>query len=467
MRILFHHAEMPFKWIGTSFPGGQVADIEHRYRYVEPSRVLPVESGQRLQLVADASGPPCFFDGILNDPAVSARGLRAVSDIVGSRFYVPPAMRARILRAADPVATVARDMLRFEGFSACCSAYIRLDIDSEGFTARAATPGTVNVDFRDEMRGELAKVRAQSHLALTISSDTIVVARDEISVTERVVPLPLRWIKGFAEVQSHQAGMSHALRLDRVTARRFFRDLPRAASDHPQWLVPSGASVRLSARERPHGLSIRGTQRLRALEPLTHDAEYLDVYFNQSTESSAWVLGYAGQRVTLVLNAEPWRGFSGDGQLLLDLAEGSDQAVARLKAQMHWQSRVDKDALAADCGLTQGQTQKALAQLASSGALGFDLSTGAYFHRLLPFAIENIEARNPRLESARKLSDAGAVELLPACGADVRSGDVVHRVRVSSGQLTCTCPWFARHQGQRGPCKHILAAKIHAECCND
>jgi predicted nucleic acid-binding Zn finger protein len=44
--------------------------------------------------------------------------------------------------------------------------------------------------------------------------------------------------------------------------------------------------------------------------------------------------------------------------------------------------------------------------------------------------------------------------------ATVRSGDVDYLVRWDEGGARCTCAWFARHHGKRGPCKHILAAEL-------
>ena len=40
---------------------------------------------------------------------------------------------------------------------------------------------------------------------------------------------------------------------------------------------------------------------------------------------------------------------------------------------------------------------------------------------------------------------------------------VSHRVRLGPDGARCTCPWFARHQGQRGPCKHVLAVQLVME----
>ena len=441
--------------------------VEHHYRYAASSRLKPVAGGADLRLAAEVGGSPCFFEGELTNPAISAMCLRAVSDMVGTRFYVPPSMLARILLEADPVATVAKGILRFEGFSACCSTYIRHDISDDAFNAEVATAGSVNVDFRDDMRAALAQVSRDANLRLTISPDAVAVDVEGESVVEKKVPLPLRWVKGFAEVQTHQAGMRHAFRLDKIAAQRFLRSLPRTASDQPQWVVANGRSVRLSAREVPGTVRIKGTQRLRILERLANDACQLDVYFNDRQGSSAWALDFGGQCLTLVINSEPWRGFSGDGQLLSDLASKLDEGTARIKAHLHWQSELQPDRVATDCGLTVTQTERGLARLAASGLLGFDLSKNAYFHRVLPFALEAIERMNPRLKSARALAASGAVTLLSDGGADILSGDVVHRVRHPNEKTSCTCPWFAKYGDTRGPCKHMLAAEIQADVGNE
>jgi predicted nucleic acid-binding Zn finger protein len=42
----------------------------------------------------------------------------------------------------------------------------------------------------------------------------------------------------------------------------------------------------------------------------------------------------------------------------------------------------------------------------------------------------------------------------------VAGSDVEHLVRLSAQQDRCTCPWFSKHQGERGPCKHVLAARL-------
>lgn len=438
-----------------------MAQIEHRYVYAAVSRLKPDADGFRLGLVTEnGAAQGHYLTGFARTPEVTARGLRAVSQIVGSRFYTPPAMLARILREADPVATVSQGATRFEGFSACCSVYARHDMDPSALDIEALSPGTTNVDFGAELRAALAQVRRDSRLKLSVGADAVEISHDRAQVIERKVPLPLRWVRGFAEVQSHLAGMKHATTLPRVVAQRFLRSLPKGDAPHPQWLVVSGAAPRLSARSAPGGVQVRGAHRLRALEVLAAQAQALHVHANEELGSSAWTLDFGDQRLMMVLNAEPWRGFSGDGRLLSDLAKPDDAGVAALKAQLNWQAVLDRETLAQVAGLSPERTGAALARLAALGLVGFDLHTGAWFHRALPFDMDRLQALNPRLKSARALVESGAVSMGPdSRTAFVRSNDVTHHVLLSDA-MSCTCPWYAANGSARGPCKHMLAVEI-------
>jgi uncharacterized Zn finger protein len=37
---------------------------------------------------------------------------------------------------------------------------------------------------------------------------------------------------------------------------------------------------------------------------------------------------------------------------------------------------------------------------------------------------------------------------------------VMHRVELDAGGGRCTCPWFAKHENERGACKHVLAVEL-------
>ncbi|MEM9247944.1 MAG: SWIM zinc finger family protein [Pseudomonadota bacterium] len=446
-----------------------MAAFDQTYRYAGSSALRPSAAGQSLRLVSDQSaqtdGPAHFLSARALAPDVTAKGLRAVSEVVGARFYTPPSMVARLLREADPVATVSPGAVRFEGFSACCSVYARMDLGDDALDTTTRRNGTTNVDFGPELRAALAGVGPETELELGIGADAVDVTRDGARVVERKVPLPLRWVKGFGQVQVALAGMAPVFTLSRLRAQRFLRALPRGASDHAQWvaLAPGGAA-RLSTRPATGAVPLRGGHRLRVLEPMVARAEALEVHHDPGTQATAWSLVFGAQRFTLVLNAEPWRGFSGDGGLLSNLATSDGAATATVRAWLNWQERIDPEGLCGATALEPGEVQSALAELAALGLVGYDLGQGGYFHRVLPFDAEQIAALNPRLDAARALVAAGKVTL-DGTEATVESDDVVHRVRPAGDGWSCTCPWYAKTAGGRGSCKHILAVEITLETC--
>ncbi|MEM1427909.1 MAG: SWIM zinc finger family protein [Pseudomonadota bacterium] len=436
--------------------------VDQTFRYTGASALRTGRDATSLALVGEADGTdaPVFLRARARDPFVTARGLRAVTEIVGSRFYVPPAMVARILREADPVVTVGAETLRFEGFSACCSAFARLDLSSEALDVDARSKGTTNVDFGPELRAALASVGRDATLDLTVGADAVTLARDGRHYVERKVPLPLRWIKGFGEVQVAMAGMEPAFVLRGVVAQRFLRSLPRSKSDHLQWLTMAGDSLRAAARENRGAVPLRGAHRLRVLEPLIGLADTLAVHVNRATGATGWIAHIGAQRFCLVLNQDPWRGFSGDGGLLSRAHGASEAAVARVRAQLHWQDRIEPRALAETTGLEENEARDALAHLAALGLVGFDLSDGAYFHRVLPFGGKSLQALNPRLKAAEAL--VGHVRRVEG-GAELDSDGATHRITQTETGWRCTCPWFARYGGRRGPCKHVLATEMVME----
>ncbi len=452
---------MPRGRIGT-----RMQAIDWHARYNAPSALSRARDGAHLHLAADSAGAgnTQYLVARALQPEITAPALRAVSEIVGSRFYVPPAMLARILREADPVATVNPDAVRFEGFSTCCSAYARLDIEDAALEVSTRRHGTTNVDFGPELRGALAQVRAGDALEITIGADAVAIRSENQEIVERKVPLPERWVKGFGDVQLAMAGMAPAFSMRRIAAQRFLRGLPRGKSDHLEYVSMQGPQCRSSPRPGEGAVPLRGAHRLRVLEPLAAKAERLDVYLNPDLGSTAWVLQFGGQRLGLVLNAEPWRGFSGDGGLLGALAEGAVSDSPALRAALRWSGRLDPMALAEGSGCSPETAAHALAQLASEGLLGFDLSDGSYFHRALPYRARGAGKVPRRLKAAEALASGGHVAIAPD-GKSVRvtSGDVVHQVTMVGGAYRCTCPWFARNGQTRGPCKHVLATQLALE----
>ena len=262
-------------------------------------------------------------------------------------------------------------------------------------------------------------------------------------------------------------------------AQRFISCLPRTARG-PLWAVPAGRTLSLAGFPRPGAACLAGPERLGELRPLLRFAKKLRVYAPLGADhadsdvaplparsalpaASAWelTLGGTGARLTLTLSPEKYRGFSGEGALLgaLAAAETAAQDAGLISLLLGWGPVIELASLTASAHLPAKRTVAALAILASSGKVGYDLADGAYFHRELPLG-PDVERVHPRLADARELVATGQVAFTE--GGAMAGG---HRVRFGPGQGetagdTCTCPWWGKHQGTRGPCKHVLAARI-------
>jgi hypothetical protein len=167
-----------------------------------------------------------------------------------------------------------------------------------------------------------------------------------------------------------------------------------------------------------------------------------------------------------MLSPQLFRGFSGEGQVLEKMAGRRwQEALPYVQSQLAWQSQIDATAIASKIGLSAGEVEDALAVLGLRGLAGFDLGTGRYFHREMPFDLSQVESLQPRLKDARTLLENNAAAVIADLGdgaydVSVAGTDTTHHVRLRADGDRCTCPWFSKHQGQRGPCKHVLAAQM-------
>lgn len=448
--------------------GREMSGIEHAYGYRSTSTVADEKDARYLRLATSGGSDPSpyFFRGWLTSPRRTAEMLLAVAEVASTRFFVPGAMLARILRNADPVVTSGGERLRFESFSVCCGVYARCDLRREAVEGDWTGRGTTNVDFNPPMRAALAGLLDSKRVGLNVGVDAVELEHDGGSVVERRVKLPARWLKGFVEVQSYQAGMEPAFELTAVEAQRFFDGLPREVpmSGPPAYLAPFGKTLRLSQRPAAGAVQVGGPARLRVLAKLGRGARALRVYRHEEG-ASGWELVFDDSRFHLVLSPEASRGFSGEGQALRTLASGkANDALSRVRAALRWQARLEPDALARETGVDAASVSAALAALGARGLVGFDLDERAWFHREMPFDLNAVEELQPRLIDARELVADGGTRVATRDGNRgevwVRGTEVEHRVRVDGEDDHCTCPWFSRHQGARGPCKHILAARI-------
>jgi len=450
-----------------------VGVAEHVYQYLVPSTVL-VRNSQTDLLLATSGGNvedrpaehPRFFDGFLEQPEQTAVALLGCARVARTRYYTPPGMVAAILRAADPVVTSEAAGLRFESFSVCCGVYARLDVLSGGLDRKPAAVGTTNVDFNPPMREALSRIAGGQPVRLHVGADEVGIKTFGGEISEQKVPMSERWIRGFAEVQVLGSGLELLGDLSIADARVFLRALPRSTR-HLSWAHASGTSLRLSSLPGPGAVCLAGPERLRSLEPMLRFAKRLRVYGvdaarHDGPAASAWELVLDDANFTVVLSPEVSRGFSGEGGLLFDLSSSDAEADAEvLLPMLGWGQPIDISRLAASARLPLQRTRSALMFLAAQGRVGYDLSQGAYFHRELPLRADALLKMNPRLLDAKQLVAEGRVHLEPG-GARVESGDVEHHISFAPDGDRCTCPWWGKYGGNRGPCKHVLAARLAA-----
>jgi hypothetical protein len=446
------------------------AALDYTYFYPFASELAVTPGGPNLRL-ATCSGVdqhPYFFKGTFVHPKQAADLLRSLARVVQSRFYMPPAMLARII-PADPVVTSGDDALRFEAFSACCSAYARVDFsEPAALDGELHGRGTTNVDFNAPLRAALARVRDSDRVGVSVGTDRLEFSRGNDAVVERKVKLPTRWLKGFVEVQAYQSRMRPRLEISGVEARRLLNALPRGRTAEACWLVPAGRGVRLSQRPAAGAVSVAGVERLRVAEDIALHARSVRVYVDEATGASSWEWNLDGARLHLVLSPDVSRGFSGEGQALAALADGQwREIVSGVRASLRWHAAVDAVALAGTLGTTPEVVHMALAALGARGLVGYDLARGAYFHRELPFDLAGVEKLQPRLRDARHLVAEGKVRVTArdpdGLEARVAGKSVEHRVTLRGDAWKCTCRWYSKHQGSRGPCKHVLAAQLTAD----
>ena len=447
-----------------------MAGIELTYAYRVSSVVRRGGGGSEVLLGTSGglteTGPaahPYLFEGLLTDPGPAALGMLACAAVARARYYTPASVIAAI--SADPVVTSNGDRLRFESFSGCCGVHARLDLLPAALAGPPAASGTTNVDFNQPMRAALSGAAVRGPLRLRVGTDEVAVTTAAASVVERKVPLPDRWLKGFGEVQALARRMHPVAELASSDALRFITGIPRSLR-HPLWAVPAGPTLTLATSPRPGAACLAGSHRLAELGPLLRFARALRVYAPEAdTRSlptpSAWELDLNTARFTLTLSPEKHRGFSGEGALLGLLADATAADDADLiSVLLAWDPRIDIGRLSAEAGIEAERTAAALTHLAAAGRVGYDLAEDSFFHRELPFGAA-LEAMHPRLAGARALVSSGSV--VPGeGGALVRSGDADHRVTFASPHDICTCPWWGRHRGTRGPCKHVLAARMAA-----
>lgn len=435
------------------------------YQYTSPSALNRSIDQDDLFLSKyseiEKSNTPCFFWGKLTEPFITARCLLALSNVVRSSFNLTP---AEVALLKDPIVTAGNSLIRFEGFSHCASVYARVDVLPSGHNGEFPANGTTNVDFNQPMITALSHISRNENVLLSVGRKEVGIAVDNEKIVERKVPLPVKWLKGLSTIQFFMAESEKAFSFNRTEALLLFQSIPAGKPKIDYYLITRGNKPVLSAVPAANGICIGGVHRLKLLEPLIPFIDKLVVFPQREMQSVTWQLYFGSIRFSFSLSRDLWRGFSGEGAALNSLIEDVPDALIDAVDKYAYANQVFNPALLAiDESISMQKADNMAGRLAAMGLLGYDIDENHFFYRRLPFKLSRIISLNPRIKEAEKLIAEDKVEIMIHTAhhteAKVEGSGVHHVVILEEEKERCTCTWYSKYQGERGPCKHLLAVK--------
>ncbi len=444
-----------------------ITESPYAYWYAQPSAVSKSTDRTNILLShfnedTEVEEAPCFFWGKLKNPYLTAKCLTTLSKVVRSRFALT---MQELAAMRDPIVTAGADKMRFEAFSSCNGVYARLDILPDGLDGEFLSSGTTNVDFNEPMINALTSVHKQDNVFLSVGQQEVILEHKGEQVVERKVTLPTRWIKGLTTVQLYLSEMEEVFTLNKLQTLQLFQSMPKGTIKPDYYLVMRANKAIFSPAKIDGAVAIGGLHRLRLLEGLLPFIDSLSVYAAEGGQASAFVLKLGELRFVFSLSADAYRGFSGEGKALdhlieelpLDWLRGANQLF---KANEEFNPTL----FAMQHNLEINTVENLCSSLSSMGLLGYDLMTRQHFYRRLPYKLERILSLNPRLKNAKKLLANNETEIVrnePGhVEARVKGSGLWHTVLLDGNTERCTCNWYTDHQGQRGPCKHVLSVKM-------
>lgn len=406
----------------------------------------------------DSSEP--FFRGRITPGDLIAGGLLVVARVARARFVMSSGERAAV---RDPVLTVDASGIHVESFSDDCGVHARFSVLPAALDAERWEPGTVNVDFNEPMRAALAGVRGGDPLSVEIDRGAVGLTASDVEVTEPRVKLPDRWVRGFAEVQVAAADLSRLAHFDGAPARRILSSLPRGqGGKNDLWGRPALRGLQLTRVPSAGAIWISAPDRVRLLDPLIRWVKGLDVFGHAGRQATTvWAADLGVAQLMLSLSPHRTRGFTGEGNVLYALVDpGAAADAGVLEAFIGNRRRFSQHDLKGS-ELPDRRVKRALELMGAHGTLGYDPLSGEWFRRSLPFTVKQLLSTPPRLKAARMLVDGGRVAGEELAYTTVTGDHGVYTVEVDPPG--CECRWWHEYPGDRGPCRHILAALLHRQ----
>jgi predicted ArsR family transcriptional regulator len=419
----------------------------------------------------------------------------------------------------DPVITVHRDRIFFEAFSQDQSTYAALIVDPAVFEPMGEVVcGTTNIDFTAWLWGALGELRTSRSTTFRIGPEGFEVRTSEAGGRfEKRVDLPDRWVRGFLQVQAAMGMPGTRIKvkpIDLLAAVRFLRHSkarvsPRAiryefepGQDAQLVLEPWEHVVPLEGAEHNYTerkiTRVWGRRRLKLIEGLLPFAEGVDVYLKGRALPSFYAVKLPGMTFLLGLTGWSGSGFTSTGgfDLLAEAAAGNDTLLEPALGYLRQNQHASIDEVAAALSIDKVTASRVLVRLCRQGRIMFDVEARRYRHRELFEAPADEEKYFPpdrRQELAAAFLAERKVHVAtcnveetkkvrsfrdPTSGESkqkivreityrdwriigtVAEQDPVEIVLNDNGRIIfgrCTCPHFAEHLMNQGPCEHMLA----------
>ncbi len=482
--------------------------MEVALAYDHRTTLVSTADSSALDLAANLRRTPVAFRGRVKEPLLFRQLMLALHQCILSdlRWVDEDVWRWML----DPVITVHHDQIFFEAFSNDQSSYARLSAPLTAFEPEGEISyGTTNIDFTWELRDAMQKLRSSRRTEFLVGAGgfgvTTATSAGTQSHFERKVDLPESWLKGFLQVQS--ALVMHpfifeARPVDLLTTLAFFQDHKPGKPPHGlryEFRPDEPISIMLEPWEQRFPLrgthysgyerTVRlwGRRRLQLLQGVLPYADRVLVGVLGRGLPHFYICHCGSYQFTLVLSGWTKNDWSRDSafDLLAPRARPDPQRGARVYAYLREHLAAPLKDVAANMGWPRQEVEEALFYLCRAGRVMFDPTSSQYRLRELfaePIDVAALFAPDPRFAVAQHLFDAGRVTLplITRPEPDQKGrretralakvdDDISYAVTVSvddTGRLRfgrCTCKFFEDSMMSRGPCAHILAARLALE----
>jgi hypothetical protein len=485
--------------------------MEVALAYDHRTSLVTTAQGSAFDLAANLRRSPVAFQGRVKEPLLFRQLMVALHQcIVSDLSTIDEDIWHWML---DPVITVHHDQIFFEAFSNDQSSYARLSAPLSVFEAEGEISyGTTNIDFTWELRQAMQKLRSSRRTDFRVGAGgfgvTTQVGAAAKSHFERKVDLPESWLKGFLQVQSAlvmHPFLFEARPVDLLTVLAYCQDHKPPTPPHGlryEFRPDEPISVVLEPWEQRFPLrgthytgyerTVRlwGRRRLELLQGVLPYADRVQVGVLGRGLPHFYICHCGAFRFTLVLSGWTKNDWSKDSafDLLAPRTRPDASRVARVYAYLREHLAAPLADIAANMGWQKQEVEAALFALCRGGRVMFDPTTGQYRLRELfaePVDVDTLFAPDPRLAVAEKLFEQGCValrDITPPDPEEKRRRETRATATVDDGsrcEVTvavddtgrvrfgrCSCKFFADNMLSRGPCEHILAARLALEVAN-